>query len=217
MHLFVTGTDTGVGKTRVTCQWVRRWRARGVQAVGLKPISTGDRDDALQLHEAAEAELTLDEVNPCVLPLPLAPWVAARQTGIGVDSLIDFDRVAASVAEARRRFSHVAVEGIGGWLTPLAKGRTVREWAVELGLPVLVVAHAGLGTLNHVLLTVESIEKAGLPLLGIVLNHHREGDTPSLAAETNREALAAWTGVPVLEVPLGGELPATGVDWLPSL
>ncbi len=218
MHLFVTGTGTGVGKTRTACQWVSLWRARGAATAGIKPIGAGngadDRDDAERLRAASGHVLSLDETNPCALALPLAPWVAAERTGTAVD----FDRVAAAVDAARRRFTHLAVEGVGGWLVPLSPHVTVRDWARELALPVLVVAHGGLGTLNHVLLTLESIDRAGLPVAGVVLNHLSPG--PDLAQETNGAALREWLGpgIPVVEIPHGGELsPADGVPWLPPL
>lgn len=212
MHLFVTGTGTGVGKTRAACQWVRLWRARGANAAGIKPIGAGVRDDAEQLREASGNILSLDETNPCALSVPLAPWIAAEREGTAVD----FERVAAGVEAARRRFSHLAVEGVGGWLVPLSPILTVREWAKELGLPVLVVAPGGLGTLNHVLLTLESIDRAGLPVAGVVLNHFLPG--PDLAQETNGEALREWLGpgVPVVEIACGGELAAAGAPWLPE-
>jgi dethiobiotin synthetase len=211
MHLFVTGTGTGVGKTRTACQWVRLWRTHGVMAAGIKPIGAGDRDDARLLREASGNVLSLDETNPCALSLPLAPWVAAEREGV----TIDFVRIATAIEAARRRFTHLAVEGVGGWLVPLAPRVTVRDWARELGLPVLVVAHAGLGTLNHVLLTLESIDRAGLPVAGVVLNHL--SPQPDLAQETNGAALRAWLSpaMPVVEVPHDGELPATGSPWLP--
>ncbi|MDE1171101.1 MAG: dethiobiotin synthase [Verrucomicrobium sp.] len=211
MQLFVTGTGTGVGKTRFTTQWVRHWRARGVSAVGLKPISAGDRDDAKELQAAAQDALSLDAINPCVFDLPLSPWVASlqpKETG-----RIDYDAIGASIAAARARFSHVAVEGVGGWLVPLEKKRTVADWAKELGLPVVIVGHGGLGTLNHVLLTIESVGKSGLDVAGVVLNHHLspEGD---LAARTNGAALREWTGLPVVEIAAHGALPDRGAPWL---
>ncbi len=207
MHLFVTGTGTGVGKTRVTSLWVRQRRRRGEAAVGLKPISAGDRDDAKILREAAGKALSLDAVNPCALATPLSPWIAARKE----KRTIDWEAIRDSIAEARARFPHVAVEGVGGWRVPLADGKTVGDWAAELGLPVLVVSSAGLGTLNHTLLTVEAIRRDGLPVLGIVLNQHGL-PARDLARQTNRDALAEWTGLPVLELKDEGKLPEE--EWL---
>ncbi len=184
----------------------------GRAAAGLKPIGAGDRDDARLLREASGNVLSLDETNPCALSLPLAPWVAAEREG----TPLDFPALNATIAAAGERFTHLAVEGVGGWLVPLAPKATVRDWARDLGFPVLVVAHGGLGTLNHTLLTLESIAAAGLPVAGVVLNHHRT--EPGLAGETNGPALRKWLGpgVPVLEVAAGGELPRARVPWLPA-
>ena len=211
MHLFVTGTGTDVGKTHVTCRWVARLRAQGIPAVGLKPISAGGREDGTQLRAASQNALTLDEINPVALPSPLAPWSATailKKPG----HEIDFPRLNQGIGAVLRRFSHVAVEGVGGWRVPLAEGITVAEWAQELKLPVLIVAPAGLGAINQVLLTLESIERTGLPVLGVVLNPH--GAPPSEALATNRAALARWTGKPVIELTPEGDFPATGAEWL---
>jgi len=207
MHLFVTGTGTGVGKTHATALWVRQRRERGEEAVGLKPIAAGDREDARILLDASDGALDLDAVNPCALAAPLAPWIAAREEG----RHLDFNQLAAAVDAARARFPHVAVEGVGGWRVPLADGITVGDWAKGLGLPVLVVASAGLGTLNHALLTVEAIRADGLAVLGVVLNHHGL-PRHDRAAETNAAALREWTGLPVAELKEGGALPEA--DWL---
>jgi dethiobiotin synthetase len=163
---FITGTDTGVGKTWFTCWLVRTWRARGVAAAALKPISTGDREDALLLRAASCEVLALDEINPIHFRDPLAPLLAARAE----NRSIDFPALNRAIEALRARFSHLAVEGVGGWRVPLAPGYEVRDWARDLGLPVVVVARGTLGTLNHTLLTVESISSAGLACAGIVVN-----------------------------------------------
>jgi dethiobiotin synthetase len=163
---FITGTDTGVGKTWFTRWLVRAWRANGHHAVGLKPISSGDRDDAVLLREASSNALTLDEINPIHFLQPAAPLIAARAE----NRQIDFPALNASIAESTKRFSHVAVEGVGGWRVPLAPGYEVRDWARDLALPVVVVALNRLGVLNHTLLTVESIQDAGLTCAAVVVN-----------------------------------------------
>ena len=187
-RLFITGTDTGVGKTWFTCWLVRHWRARGHEAVGLKPISAGGREDAELLRAAADGALTLDAINPVFLREPAAPLVAAQAE----DRAIDFSNLNASILETAARFSHVAVEGVGGWRVPLAPGYEVRDWARNLAMPVVVVARAGLGTLNHTLLTVESIRAAGVVCAGIVLNPGVEtGSSPS-----ERGINAGWANQP---------------------
>ena len=169
MKLFITGTDTGVGKTHFTCWLVRAWRRVGHDAVALKPLATGDRDDALRLRDAIESRLTLDEINPLHFREPAAPLVAAELE----NRTIDFPKLNAAIRETCTRFPWLAIEGVGGWRVPLAKNYEVREWARELALPVVVVARGTLGTLNHTLLTVESICAAGLTCAGIVVKRRR--------------------------------------------
>jgi len=166
MHFFITGTDTGLGKTHFTAWLVRAWRRAGIDAVALKPIASGDREDALALQRAMDARLTLDEINPLHFREPAAPLVAAELE----NRTIDFPKLNATVRDTAARFTHVAVEGVGGWRVPLAKNYEVREWARDLALPVVIVARGTLGTLNHTLLTVESISSAGNTCAGIVVN-----------------------------------------------
>ncbi len=175
---FITGTDTGVGKTFFTAWLVRSWRAGGWNAAALKPVSTGDRDDAVLLREASGGVLSLDETNPIHLREPAAPLLAARLE----NRHLDFTAENRAIASLCARFSPCAVEGVGGWRTPLAPGYDVRDWASELALPVAVVALNRLGVLNHTLLTVESIRTAGLECAGVVLN---DGGDPSDAAGFN--------------------------------
>jgi len=163
---FITGTDTGVGKTWFTCWLVRTWRAQGGEAAAIKPISTGDREDARLLREASGEVLTLDETNPLHFREPAAPLVAARAE----NRMIDFARQNQAIVSLCARFSFFAVEGVGGWRVPLAPDYEVRDWARDLAMPVVVVARAGLGTLNHTLLTVENIRATGLTCAGVVLN-----------------------------------------------
>jgi dethiobiotin synthetase len=195
-HFFITGTDTGVGKTFFTSWLVRSWRTQGREAAGLKPIAAGDREDGQLLHEAGGRILTLDEVNPVHLREPAAPLVAARLE----NRTIDFPELNRAIAQAAKRFSHLAVEGVGGWRVPLAPGYEVRDWVRDLGLPVVVVARAGLGTLNHTLLTVESLRATGLTCAGVVLNDGPEA-TPSsdLVRRTNGVILRDLLGLPLLE------------------
>jgi dethiobiotin synthetase len=213
MHLFVTGTDTGVGKTWFTRWLVRAWRRAGHDAVALKPLATGDRDDAAALRLAMDSRLSLDEINPVHFREPAAPLVSAAAEG----RTIDFPRLNAHVRAICHRFSHVAVEGVGGWRVPLAPGCEVREWARDLALPVVVVARGTLGTLNHTQLTVESIRAAGVICAGIIVNPGPgESASPDLDLGLRRNAalLRELLGLPVLELDRrmesAGHLPA----WL---
>jgi len=212
MHLFITGTDTGVGKTHATGWLVRAWHRQGRDAVALKPIATGDREDALALQRAMEGRLSLDEINPLHFAEPAAPLVAARAE----QRSIDLPALNTALRAACARFTHVAVEGVGGWRVPLAPGYQVRDWARDLALPVVVVARGTLGTLNHTLLTVESIHAAGLTCAGLIVNPGTASPSPDLDLMLRRNAalLRELLPLPVLEldrrVETAGHLPA----WL---
>jgi dethiobiotin synthetase len=201
MHLFITGTDTGVGKTFFTCWLVRAWRLQGHDSTALKPISTGGREDAICLRDAIDSRLALDEINPIHFREPAAPLLAARAE----NRTIDFKALNQGIHAMRTRFSHLAVEGIGGWRVPLAPGYDVRDWARDLGFPVVVVARGTLGTLNHTLLTVDSIRDAGLTCAGVVVNAgpdespNRVSPDFDLARRRNVDLLRDLTGLPLFE------------------
>jgi dethiobiotin synthetase len=192
VRAFVTGTDTGVGKTYVTALLTRALRRAGLDTVALKPLCCGPREDVTALCAAMDNELPADAVNPCWLQAPAAPLVAARDEGVTVD-LAALEAWFAPYRDPRRS---VLVEGAGGWLVPMADGRTMADLAVTFGLPVLVVIANKLGCLNHTLLTVESIRARGLACAGLILN------TPvadaSRAAATNAAVLREFCDVPIL-------------------
>lgn len=180
--IFVTGTDTEVGKTWVASALVGAMRARGIDAVGMKPIECGGRDDGERLLAAGErSDLTIDEVNPLSLSEPLAP--AAIESA----DAVDFAVLSSAVAGLREKSEFVVVEGAGGWLVPLDAHRTLADFAGQLGLPVLLVAANRLGALNHTLLTTRAIADAGLPCAGVYLN--TLGDANDPAARSNRAVL----------------------------
>ena len=191
--LFVTATDTGVGKTEVACALLRDARARGLDAVGMKPAQSGavpgEPSDAERLVDAADGVEPLAEICPYALAAPLAPAVAARLEGVEISFARILDRARALAG----RHAAVLVEGAGGLLVPLTERETYADLAVALALPVLVVARAGLGTVNHVALTVEALRRRGLAVAGIVLNRTAAADDPSVP--TNAGEIARLTGV----------------------
>ena len=209
---FITGTDTGVGKTWFTGQLVQAWCAQGHRAAALKPVSSGDRNDALLLREASGSVLTLDETNPVHLREPAAPLLAARAE----NRTLDFAAINLAVQAMRSRFTHLAVEGVGGWRVPLAPGCDVRDWARDLALPVVVVALNRLGMLNHTLLTVESIRAAGLTCAGIVVNAGPDAASPDfdLARLQNAPLLREVLALPVLELGRGVHPAGDPPAWL---
>ena len=199
--LFITGTDTGVGKTAVTAALGAILRRRGLDVGVTKPVTTGAarRDGALVstdaefLQHVAGVADAPEIVCPLIFETPAAPTVASDRER----RPIDLKRLRAAVARMADRHEFLLVEGIGGWRVPIADGFTVRELALELGLPVLVVARAGLGTINHTTLTVESVRATGLALAGVVLVAG-VGDSVDAAAPTNAREIERLTGVAVL-------------------
>ena len=184
--IFITGTDTGVGKTFVTAALVRALRKAGVHAGAVKPFATGNRDDARALRAAMDGELTLAEINPVFFRRPLAPMVAARLEG---------RRVPLRVRLSAQRFELLLVEGIGGWLVPLTEQVMVADWVATRGWPIVIVARAGLGTLNHTLLTVEAARRRGAKIAAVILNDvDRAG---AAAARLNAAVLRRLTRLPV--------------------
>ncbi len=193
MNWFLTGTDTGVGKTHVAQLLIKAGRRAGLGTVGFKPFCCGDRRDALALHLAADRSLPLDLVNPVWMRPPAAPYAGA----IIEDRLPDLDLVRTSFHRIRSAHRSVIVEGVGGWLVPVLRDFSMADLAVEFGLPVVMVVHNRLGALNHALLTLESIRSHGLECAGFILNHMEE-DAGSIPQTTNRAILEEIGKIPVL-------------------
>jgi len=208
---FVAGTDTGVGKTEIARAICFSLASRGLQPVPLKPVETGcdpDRPlDALALRAACGSSLPLDEVCPYRFRMPAAPLVAAEAEGAHVDLL----RIEQIVDRAR---TPIVVEAAGGLLVPLAREQlsldqtdpadrapsqaivTNLDLADRLRLPVVLVARAGLGTLNHCALSIDALERRGLPIAAVVLNRAVPEDDPSVVS--NAQWVVEMTGARVL-------------------
>jgi len=192
VSLFITGTDTGVGKTYTAVQLLRLLGASGIRCAGMKPICCGDRRDAELLLAAGSEGLTIDEINPVWLKTPVAPFAAARIEQVQ----IDIEHIVAALRALQDRVEYLVVEGAGGWLVPIRADYFVSDLAAEMKLPVLVVAQNRLGCLNHTALTVRSIAEHGLPCAGIVLNE-LPGAT-DIATATNADILQEIMDVPLL-------------------
>lgn len=168
--VFVTGTDTGVGKSLFAAALLLRLGEAGVAAAAYKPVSAGCRRvaggllnaDAVLLAAAAPARLSPAEVNPVALEAPVAPHLAAADAGIVLN--------AATLAAAAPRAEYLVVEGAGGWRVPLDERETLADVARLLGLPVVLVVGLRLGCLNHALLTAEAVRADGQTLAGWVAN-----------------------------------------------
>ena len=193
--LFVTGTDTGVGKTFVSCALAAALRARGLRVGVMKPVETGvvrEPEDAVALRAAAGDSAPLDDVCPYRLRAPLAPAVAARLEGV----TLDVDRLVALAQRRTREADVLLVEGAGGLLVPVVGRVTWADLAARLALPVLIVAANRLGTVNHCALTARVAAEAGLRVRGFVLSQPAPGTDESAA--TNADTIASLTGLPIL-------------------
>lgn len=190
-NFFITGTDTEIGKTYVTTALLRDLRRRGMPAMGYKPMACGDRSDARAMREATDPSVSLELINPFYLRAATAPYIAAtlENKTISLDALIaGYERVAAA-------YSPVLVEGAGGWEVPIAPGVTMADFAVALGLPVILVIGNKLGAVNHALMTIKGIRERGLSCHALVLNHlQQDWDT---AALTNRQLIEEFSGLSV--------------------
>lgn len=207
--LFITGTDTGVGKTVVTCAIAAALRKQqpGITVGVSKPFSSDCRrdreglvnEDAEALAHFADCRLPLATINPIRFAPPLAPAVAAEQAGVP----IDWQALARSFHELDQHNDALLIEGVGGLMVPLDPANpklTVLDLIQAIGYPVVIVARSLLGTLNHTAMTVKLLQDANCPIAGIVINGYdadaAASDDPSIA--TNRQWIQRMTGLPVL-------------------
>ncbi|MDE2294623.1 MAG: dethiobiotin synthase [Gammaproteobacteria bacterium] len=210
LALFVTGTDTGVGKTRVAAGLCRAYGSRGLRVAAMKPVASGSvrgrwglrNDDALELRRAMTVRAAYTEINPFAFEPPIAPHIAAAEAGTD----IDFARLGAAYRRLSARSDVVVVEGAGGWLAPLDAARGFADLAAAWALDVVIVVGLRLGCLNHALLTAESVERRGLRIAGWV------GNAIDPGFERRRENLATLRAR--LPAPCLGLLPyAPTADW----
>jgi len=203
--IFITGTDTGVGKTHVTAALLRELRRQGVRAAACKPIAcgSGGRDDAKTYRRLMDNEVPLDMINPVYLRHALAPSVAACLER----RRIDLRPIRAAYAQLSTLYAPLLVEGAGGLLVPIKRNYFVADLARDLGLPVVIVARLGLGTINHTGLTVRQAQGMGLKVNGIILNDTL-GRRGGLAEHTNVQVVPEICGVPLLGVVPHGSRPA---------
>jgi len=198
MSYFITGTDTGVGKTLVSCALLHGFAAQGKRVVGFKPVAAGcdehdHNEDALKLRAASNAMATYGQINPyCFVP-PIAPHIAARNSGVR----IDMTRILTSFNELKGQADEIIVEGVGGFLVPLNEKEDTATLAQKMALPVILVVGMRLGCLNHALLTMKVIEACELECVGWVANV-LGADMPAL--QQNIDTLVERLNVPLLGV-----------------
>jgi dethiobiotin synthetase len=173
--VYITGTDTGIGKTVASTAVLYALRTQGLRAVGMKPVASGcepspagwHNEDALALLAASDPRPAYVDLNPYALPLPLAPEIAAREAGVQ----IELERIASAFGRLRASADAVVVEGVGGWLAPLSATLDQVDVVRALRLSVVMVVGMRLGCLNHARLTARAIADAGCELAGWIANH----------------------------------------------
>jgi len=174
-HIFVTGTDTEVGKTRISVGLMALLQQQGLKTAGMKPIASGcdwidgewKNEDALAMITQSDVTLPYTMINPYAFEPAIAPHIAAKQAEVS----ICLNTIKKCYQQIKQQADAVVVEGAGGWLVPLNDDDTMADLALKLDLPVVLVVAIKLGCINHALLTVESIQQKGLKLAGWVANH----------------------------------------------
>jgi len=219
---FITGTDTGVGKTLVAAGLLRIFAATGLRTVGMKPVASGASQtavglrnaDALALQAASSASRPYDEVNPYVFSPAIAPHLAAAEAGV----TIELSRILTTYLRLCAEADVVVVEGVGGWQVPLGDGLQLPDLARALGLPVILVVGLRLGCLNHAQLSARAIHEDGLILAGWVANkinpdfEHCAGNLATLKQVMKAPLLGEipWRSE-ISAVDAGGSLDATSI------
>jgi len=191
--LFITGTDTGAGKTYISCSIVRALKNRGFNVGVMKPISTGDRLDAKKLIAASGTGDPLDDVNPIFLKYPLAPMVSARLSR----KTIEIKKITNAYKTLEKRHEFMLVEGVGGITSPLWEDYLLVHMMKELQLPAVLVTSPKLGTINHTVLTVEYGNHHGVDWQGIIYNGWN-AEQAGVLETSNAAYIAQLTGLPTL-------------------
>ena len=197
--LFITGTDTGVGKTVVTTSLAAHLSLKGVDVGVMKPVATGCNPtsaDAEILKFAADVDDDLELINPYAFSEPVAPILAARRAGVNIEA----GRIRGAYDKLTRKHCLMLVEGVGGLLCPIYDRFFAADLARLLGLPLLVVARGSLGTINHTLLTIDVARRLGLKVLGVIICHTHP--QMGLAEESNAEIIKD-----LCDLPIWGEFP----------
>jgi dethiobiotin synthetase len=208
---FITGTDTGVGKTLVAVAVTRALVARGLRTAVMKPVAAGGlrtpdglfNDDALELLAASNVKAPYEDVNPWMLSVAASPHLAARADGVAIRQ----DRIVAALDKLTAESDLVIVEGAGGWLAPISATETMADVAAKMALPVILVVGVRLGCLNHALLTRAAIRASGMVFAGWIANQLA---TAMPLAEANIDTLESRFGVAPLGVVPAGTKPVAG-------
>lgn len=202
--VFVTGTDTGVGKTLLTALLLFHLRQKGIHALAMKPFCSGGRADVRRLQALQRGELADGEMNPFYYPQPLAPYVAAKN-----GRQVQLHEAVERIQNVAQKCERLVVEGSGGLLVPLGENFTVADLIAALDCQVIITARNRLGTINHTLLTVKALQSIGITqdAMAVVLMSRRK---PDFSAQTNPRVLAKLLfPIRTLSLPFLGSNPAS--------
>ncbi|MDH4028197.1 MAG: dethiobiotin synthase, partial [Nitrospirota bacterium] len=201
--IFITGTDTGVGKTFVSAGIIRAMREAGIAVCPMKPVESGCRTingrlvpaDAMKLIRVSGVKESVELINPYRFKHPLAPAVAAEIEGVKISR----KRILSAYERLSKKYDVTIVEGAGGIMVPVYKKYLFIDLAKDLGLPVIIVSRPGLGTINHTLLTIEAARNRGLRVAGVVINYSIK-TKKGLSERTNPAVIESLGGAPVLGI-----------------
>jgi dethiobiotin synthetase len=193
--IFVTGTDTEVGKTIISVGLIAKLQERGLVVAAMKPIASGcerlseglRNEDALILSKQANISLPYNVINPYAFEPAIAPHIAAQQVGV----VINIKSIKQHYNQIQQQADAVVVEGAGGWLVPLNDQDTMADLAIALDLPVVLVVAIRLGCINHALLSVQAIEQSGLSLYGWVANHVEDNKQTAAIVSSLKDSITA--------------------------
>jgi dethiobiotin synthetase len=201
--IFITGTDTGVGKTFVAVGLIKAMKRKGLDVCPVKPVESGCRvkngelvpSDSIKLWKASGIKEPLHVINPYKLKNPLAPSVAAEMEGVSLDK----NKIIRTYAGLSKKYEITIVEGAGGIMVPVFRKYLFLDLAKDLNLPLIIVSRPGLGTINHTLLTINVAKNRGLDVLGVIYNHTYRTKT-GLPEKTNPGVIKKLGGVPTLGI-----------------
>jgi dethiobiotin synthetase len=198
---FITGTDTGVGKTTITAGLAACIKKLGIDVGVMKPVATGNPQksglkstDAFLLYHASEVNDSEDLINPIFMPMSVSPYDACKILNLVFDKKIIIEKF----KELQNKHKIVLVEGIGGILTPLTKDYFVADMIKDMGLETIIVTRSTLGTLNHTMMTVKTCQDYNIPIKGIIINNYDEKGGP--AEKNSPSTIHEITNIPILGI-----------------
>lgn len=192
--IFVTATDTDVGKTLVTGGLAKTFIRHGYRVGVIKPFASGGRPcpDAIFLEKCLDGAMSADQITPLVFDEPVAPYAVIRNQNVD----IDLNKIISEIRKMENRYDVLLVEGIGGVMVPIKRDYSLIDFMADLKYPTIVVARAGLGTLNHTLMTLSHLKNKNVPILGFVSNN--QSNVNDISKKDNSAIISEVSGVPCL-------------------